>query len=271
MFIVFGSPRSGTTLLKESLNLHPDVFIPMQTTVISTSAHIIGSVSNWDKASQVVADAIVASDDYTMIFSRYLSESEVRSAVASAAPSLAGLLESLYGTLANKLGKRICGDKSPDDLLSIRKLEQVGLLESPIKFVHLVRDVRGSVASLLNTSWAPPGIAEYFPRIWNYTNLHLHHALRRHPNYVLVKYEDLVSTPREEFTRITALLELPFDASMLDASKRGLELRTDPSHRNLAQPFLSDRIDAWRKQLSTELVAHCESSANEAMHTFGYK
>jgi hypothetical protein len=271
MFIVFGSPRSGTTLLKESLNLHPDIYIPMQTTIISTTAHLIGSISNWDKAAGVIADAITASDDYATIFSHYLSEAEVRTAVAAAAPSLAGVLETLYGALAQKLGKRICGDKSPDDLLSIRKLEQVGLLDSSVKFVHIVRDVRGSVASLLNTSWAPPRIEEYFPRIWNYTNLHLHEALRDHRNYVLVKYEALVTSPREELTRIADMLELPFDESMLDAGKRGMELRTDPSHLNLAQPFLPNRIDAWRKQLSPELGAHCEASAREAMHTFGYK
>lgn len=183
MFIVFGSPRSGTTLLKETLNLHSDLFIPMQTTLISTSAHIAGSISNWEKAADVIARSLIASDDFPVVFEQHFTEDDIRGVIKSAEPSLAGALQALYGELANRLGKRECGDKSPDDLLSIRKLEQCGLLDAPIKFVHIVRDVRGSVASLLNVDWAPVGIEEYFPRIWSYTNLHLYHALKGRPNY----------------------------------------------------------------------------------------
>lgn len=271
MFIIFGSPRSGTTLLKESLNLHPGVFIPMQTTIISTAAHLIGTISAWEKAARLVSEAIIASDDYSTVFAPYLTESEVRTAVQGAEPSLAGILNAVYGALARKLGKQLCGDKSPDDLLSIRKLEQVGLLDSQIKFVHIVRDVRGSVASLLNVDWAPAGIEEYFPRIWNYTNLHLYKKLVGKPNYFLVKYEELVMDPKRALSGISGILGVPFHDSMLDASARGPELRTNPSHRNLAQPFLTDRIDAWRDQLPVEVSAHCEYSAREALHTFGYK
>jgi hypothetical protein len=271
MFIVFGSPRSGTTLLKECLNLHSQVFIPMQTTVISTAAHLIGSISDWAKAREVVTEMLLASDDFATIFSQHLSEVDVRNAVASAPPTFAGVIDALYSSLASKLQRSTCGDKSPDDLLSIRKLEQVGLFDSSIKFVHIVRDVRGSVASLLNVNWAPKGIDEYFPRIWSYTNLHVFHALNKNPNYVLLKYEDLVTRPEQELTRITELLGLQFEASMLDASQRGPELRTNQSHVNLAQPFLPDRISAWQGQLPDRVRHHCEFSAREAMLTFGYE
>jgi hypothetical protein len=211
MFIVFGSPRSGTTLLKESLNLHPDIFIPMQTTIISTAAHIVGSISSWEKAANVVSEAIVASDDYAAIFAPYLAEAEVRAAILGAEPSLAGVLHAIYGALANKLGKGLCGDKSPDDLLSIRKLEQVGLLDSQTRFVHIVRDLRGSLASLLKVDWAPAGIEEYYARIWNYTNLHLFKKLDGKSNYLLVRYEDLVADPDTHLRRISDMLGLPFD------------------------------------------------------------
>ncbi|MFP3560795.1 sulfotransferase, partial [Paraburkholderia sp. SIMBA_049] len=86
-----------------------------------------------------------------------------------------------------------------------------------------------------------------------------------------VKYEELVTAPATVLARITDLLGVPFQDSMLDASKRGAELRTNPSHRNLGQPFLPDRIDAWRNELSPEVRAHCEYSAREAMQIFGYK
>ncbi|KVC99907.1 sulfotransferase [Burkholderia ubonensis] len=271
MFIVFGSPRSGTTLLKETLNLHPDLFIPMQTTLISTSAHLAGSISNWNKAADVMAQALIASDDFPAVFGPYFSESDLYDIVRSAEPSLAGVLQSLYGELAKRLGKLECGDKSPDDLLSIRKLEEVGLLDNAqMKFIHIVRDVRGSVSSLLNVDWAPADIEEYFPRIWNYTNLHLYHALKDRPNYLLVRYEDFITNPSATAEQITRLLGVPFHESMLESGRRGPELRTNPSHLNLAQPFLPERINAWRNQLLPAVIEHCEYSAREAMRTFGY-
>ena len=270
MFIIFGSPRSGTTLLKETLNLHSDLFVPMQTTFISTAAHVLGSVSTWEHASRLIANMIVHSDDYVSVLSPYMTEADIRHAVAHATPSLAGVLEAVYGAMAANLGKRLCGDKSPDDLLAVRKLEQLGLLESDVKFIHIVRDVRGSVASLLKVDWAPPRIEQYFPRIWNYTNLHLHEAMAGKSNYVLLKYEDLLASPEAALTQITNLLRVPFQPAMLDPTMRGMALRDNPSHRNLSQPFLPDRIGAWRGELSSELVAHCERSASEAMRAFGY-
>ncbi|SOE80815.1 Sulfotransferase family protein [Caballeronia arationis] len=270
MFIVFGSPRSGTTLLKETLNLHPDIFIPMQTTFISTAAHVIGSVSSWDYAARILADLAANSDDYAGAFGAALSRDEVRSAVIGAQPGLASVLDALYGEMARKLGKRICGDKSPDDLLSIRKLEQVGLLTSDVKVIHIVRDVRGSLASLLNVDWAPAGIDEYFPRIWSYTNLHLFRAMSGQPNYLMLTYESLVSEPQPIIEKLVGLLGLDFVPEMLESERRGLELRTNPSHLNLARPFLLDRANAWRSTLTPEQIRHCESSAHEALRVFGY-
>lgn len=60
MFILFGSPRSGTTLFKECLNLHSGIFIPNQTTFISPVAHVMSSVSEWEKSKKLVADLIVS-------------------------------------------------------------------------------------------------------------------------------------------------------------------------------------------------------------------
>ncbi|BCQ24037.1 sulfotransferase [Caballeronia sp. NK8] len=270
MFIVFGSPRSGTTLLKETLNLHPDIFIPMQTTFISTAAHVIGSVSSWEHAVRILAEIAAESDDYAGAFGSVLSKDEVRSAVMGAQPGLAGVLEALYGAMAGKLGKRICGDKSPDDLLSIRKLEQAGLLTSNLKFIHIVRDVRGSLASLLNVDWAPQGIEEYFPRIWNYTNLHLYRAMSGAPNYMMLKYETLVAEPRPVVEQLVELLGLDFVPGMLDAERRGMSLRSNPSHLNLSRPFLPERAHAWRSKLTPGQIEHCESSAHEALKVFDY-
>ncbi|WP_244826074.1 sulfotransferase [Caballeronia sp. TF1N1] len=270
MFILFGSPRSGTTLLKESLNLHPEIIIPFQTTFISAVAHIMGSMSDWSKSRALVAQFITSTDDFASTLAPHISAEEVYSALNSAAPTVAGVLNAIYSKIAENNGKSVAGDKTPDDLLSIRKLEEVGLLGSDIKFLHIVRDVRGIISSLHNVSWSPPGIEEYFPRLWNYTNLHLHRAMASKPNYLLVRYEDLVANPREALTRCTELLGLPFDERMLDHASRAPVLRHDQSHQNLSLPFQPERANSWEKTLSPEIVRHCRDTSGEAMRVFGY-
>ncbi|RQS34587.1 sulfotransferase [Burkholderia sp. Bp8992] len=270
MFILFGSPRSGTTLFKESLNLHSDIFIPNQTTLISPIAHVMGCISDWSVARPLISKIVKSTDDFSEVLEPYISAADIDDALREAEPNLAGVLTSIYSRIASNAGKRLGGDKTPDDLLSIRKLEQVGLLDSDIRFLHIVRDVRGTMLSLKNVSWAPPGIEEYFPRLWNYTNLHLHHAMRERSNYLFVRYEDLVSNPRDVLARSAGFLGLSFEESMLDNSKRAPVLRNDQSHLNLSRPFLNDRATAWQTSLPPDITAHCCATAAEGLKAFGY-
>jgi hypothetical protein len=270
MFILLGSPRSGTTLYKESLNLHSGIFIPNQTTFISPIAHVIGSISDWNKSRELIKTIITSTDDYAEVLAPYISVIEVGEVLENAEPSLAGVLEAVYGRIARNAGKIVGGDKTPDDLLSIRKLEQVGLLNSEVKFVHIVRDVRGVMSSLKNVSWAPSGIEEYFPRLWNYTNLHVHNTMSGRPNYMFARYEDLVGNPRDVLSQTTSFLRLPFEDAMLDNASRAPALRHDQSHRNLSQPFLTQRATSWKNELDPAIVQHCETTAAEALRVFGY-
>ncbi|WP_322050880.1 sulfotransferase family protein [Paraburkholderia bannensis] len=270
MFILFGSPRSGTTLYKESLNLHSGIFIPNQTTFISPVAHVIGCISDWPLARRLIAEIITSTDDYAEVLEPYISKVEVGEVLETAAPTLAGVLNAIYGRIARNAGKVISGDKTPDDLLSIRKLEQVSLLDSDIKFVHIVRDVRGVLSSLDQVSWAPAGIEEYFPRLWNYTNLHLHKTMVGRPNYLLMRYEDLVLDPRNSLAKTSEFLGLEFEEAMLDNSNRAPMLRNDQSHTNLAKPFLQERTTSWQTELAPRQREHCEATAAEALSVFGY-
>ncbi|MGN4155211.1 sulfotransferase family protein [Burkholderia gladioli] len=270
MFILFGSPRSGTTLFKEALNLHSGIFIPNQTTFISPIAHVLGCISDWAVARRLIVEIITSADDFAEVLQPYISAAEVETAVTGAEPTLAGVLSAIYARMAHNTGRRIGGDKTPDDLLSIRKLEQVGLLDSDLRFLHIVRDVRGALSSLKHVSWAPTGIEEYFPRLWNYTNLHLFKTMHARDNYLLVRYEDLVDDPRRVLGQASEFLGLPFEEVMLDCTNRAPALRYDQSHLNLSRPFLAERANSWRHELAPDFQSHCENTAHEALQEFGY-
>ncbi|WP_254226671.1 sulfotransferase [Burkholderia glumae] len=113
MFILFGSPRSGTTLFKEALNLHSEIFIPNQTTFISPIAHVLGCISDWSVARRLVVKIITSTDDFAEVLQPYISAAEVEDAVADAKPTLAGVLNAIYTRIAQNTTSRISGDKTP--------------------------------------------------------------------------------------------------------------------------------------------------------------
>ncbi len=82
MFILFGSPRSGTTLFKEALNLHSGIFIPNQTTFISPIAHVLGCISDWAVARRLIVEIITSADDFAEVLQPYISAAEVETAAS---------------------------------------------------------------------------------------------------------------------------------------------------------------------------------------------
>jgi hypothetical protein len=272
IFIIFGSPRSGTTLLKETLSRNSNIFIPHETNIVTPIAYIIESIKNPIIGKELIGKLIVSSKDYQHALGQHLDESEIFHALQYGKYTLAGVLNSIYGTLAKKMNKKRCGDKSPNDLQSVHLLQELGLLDSDIKIIHLVRDVRSVVASLLNVDWAPKDIELTFPRQWNTTNMHLYQAMQGNANYFLLRYEDMVAYPKESFAGACQFLDVKFEEGMLSELNRGVSLRRRQAHhKNLAQPFLTSRVNSWETELPSDIIKHTEQLADEGLSLFGYQ
>ena len=196
MFIIFGSPRSGTTLLREALNQHNKIFIPHETDFIVPISFVLDRVSDPGIGREIISNLIAATHDFGPSIGNFLSAKEVKDLVHNADYSLSAILNALYGEIGNKLGREAVGDKSPNDLAFIGILKKVGLFESNIRIIHIIRDVRDVVMSLKNTKWAPENIVNNFPRIWEGSNLNLVRFMdeSQHP-YFRVRYEDMVINP----------------------------------------------------------------------------
>lgn len=272
MFIIFASPRSGTTLLASTLHLHDAIVVPDETDFIVPTAFIVDRVKDPAIGKPLLQTLIPSTARFARSLGEYLSEADVHDAIAAADYSTGALLTSIYAAVARKAGKTIAGDKSPNDLNFIRILAKTGLLESGIKIIHLVRDVRDVVLSLKAVEWENPSdIETYFPRFWCNANLYLHGRGQSRPQqYLFLRYEDLVTDPRRELGRIIDFLGLPWQDKLMDPSARAARYTGVRDHRNLQQPFLPHRASAWRRQMSPALQAICEKQAREALETLGY-
>jgi len=271
MFIVFGSPRSGTTLLASSLNQSDHLAVPDETDFIVPAAFIIDRVKDPARGRSLIAELIVAAERFEPSLGEYLTPEEVSASVAEADYTLPGLLQSIYGRVAKAAKRRMAGDKSPNDIAFARILLKNGLAESPIKVIHIVRDLRDVLLSLEEAQpWAWKDIAGYFPRLWSQSNLMLQDAYAgRHAKYLFVRYEDLVHKPTVELRRISSFLEIPYQKKILDPTGRAYRYVNQDHHRNLNRP-IRQRRGNWRSTLTRELRARCQVEAREALERFDY-
>ena len=271
MFFVFGSPRSGTTLLATSLDQSDHIAVPDESDFIIPLAFLVDRVKDPAQGRPLVADMIVATERFGHSIGRYLSADEVARCVGDAPYSVPGLLESIYAAVARAAGRTLAGDKSPNDVGYARMLIKNGLARSPIKVIHIVRDIRDVLLSLREAQphdW--PEIQGYFARFWSHSNLLVHDTYKgREDTYLFIQYEDLVGDPEAAFRRITAFLGVPFQDKMLDPAGRSERYGGRAHHRNLTQPIMQRRGN-WRESMSAELQTRCVVQAREALERFNY-
>lgn len=270
MFIIFGSPRSGTTLLASSLDQSDDLVVPHETDFIIPMSFIVDRVKDPAKGRPLIADMIVSTDGFPQSLGQYLSRTDIVQCIGAAAYTLPAMLEAIYARIAKVARRKEAGDKSPNDLAYVRMLIKHGMPRSGIKVIHIVRDVRDVLLSLNEVQpqdWVE--IRSYFPRLWSYSNLLLHDTYRHRDNYFFIRYEDLVNDPENTFRAMAKFLGVPYREKILDAAARSAKYEHMGHHRNLTQPILQRRGN-WREAMSPGLKSRCVVQAREALARFGY-
>lgn len=270
MFFIFGMPRSGTTLFAQCLNAHSQIVVPDETDFIIPMAFIFDRVRDEAVGRDLIGKLIVNTASFRRSIGQYLNTETVYDVVGACEYSTAALLDALYDEIAKAGGAKLAGDKSPNDLNFLRMLVKTDGLSGNKKIIHLVRDVRDVMVSVNKTGWVSD-LDLYFPRFWSNQNLYLN-AIRGHDDstYLLIRYEDLVSTPEYEFERTCRFLDLEFQPEMLSPEKRDRRHMGQGVHANLYKPISNASVGKYKSVLDASTLANYENQAREAMLAFGY-
>ncbi len=270
MFIILGSPRSGTTLLATTLDQNTQIAVPHETDFIIPAAFLCSRIEDEHVGREAILTTMLNSGLRYSI-QEYLTPEEIEAVVNESAYDCASLISSVYDAVAQKAGAMIAGDKSPNDILTYQIFEKTGLFSSNIKFIHIVRDIRDVMLSLSKMPWAPARLERYYPRLWNDSNLSSHRLLEDAPDrYRLVRYEDLVADPEPIVRALTEFLGVPFEPAMLNHESRGVRYRDCGYHANLSRPINTDPVNKWATELPADVQHQCEVQASEALAHFGY-
>ncbi|MBD3249363.1 hypothetical protein GF336_04935 [Candidatus Woesearchaeota archaeon] len=256
-FFIIGCGRSGTTLLRSMLNSHKDVAIPLE------SLFIIDYLKT-KKTINVLKKLIV--DEYEIkewgIDITYNDVKDVNDKKE--------LISRIHNIYTSKNNKRIWGQKTPR-FVRYGKLLKRHYPDS--KFIHIIRDPRAVVSSLIESNVHKSNVL-YGSRRW-VNDVRKGIVLKeRHPEDVLeIKYEHLVSNPKKELEKICKFLEIKFDENMLKYYKSKKEYREYYSriHSKLSKPVDKKSISKWELKLDKKQVMLIENICGELMEKLGYK
>ncbi len=274
MFVVYGMPRSGTTLVAQCLNAHSGLLVPDETDFMIPAAHAFRLVDDAEAGRRLLADLIVATDRFDATLGRWLDADQVRELVLGAPYRFDAMVASLYDALAGVAGVTLAGDKSPNDLPQSEILGQAGFFTERIRAIHLVRDPRDVMVSMARLGWLN-GIDVSYARLWRNANLNLHRRLAGHPDrYLQLRYEDVVARPGEAFEEVARFLGVDFEPGMVSEEARFSQF---PEHKGMTQhastfrPIGGESVGRYADVFDRTTLDEVDALAGDALATFGYQ
>lgn len=265
ILFVIGMPRSGTKLLRDILNRHPDVSIfPVESHFLPyfharfPDYGDIRERSNFDRFYR---------DLQQTNFLRSLAERNIRFPADEWFGRLQGssfgeAISALFALYADRTGSRIVGDKTPAYITETGRI--LDLLPEAL-FVHIMRDPRDYVVSMRN-AWNQNAIRA--AQRWKDSIRAMRSQMaRRNLEIVEIRYEDLVSRPAATVSLVCDYLGISFEDSMLTLDKPSENI----GDARGALGVVGGNFGKWRQSLRPREIHGIESIAGVMMQELGYE
>jgi hypothetical protein len=286
MPIIVGSPRSGTTLLRLMLDSHSELTIPPETGFLTLAPKLRG---RGDKLRERFFHAVI---NHPQPFSAWpdfeISEDAFWAALLQITPfTVAEGFRAFYRLYAARIGKPRWGDKTP---LYCQQLDTIRRVLPEGRFIHLIRDGRDTALSLRRMWFSPGWEIETQAAFWRRNILSARRAGLGRPDYMEVRYEDLILSPRAGLERICAFAGLSYEDSLLTYYTRAPRRLSEHKGRSQTDgtPLLTQaqRLDqqirtteppdpacvfAWKRSMATEERERFQRVAGDLLKELGYE
>jgi hypothetical protein len=252
-----GSPRSGTTLLRVILDSHPSIACGPEL-----------------RATPIVARLCQETEQYCgeVLREHYgTGRQEIRQAFGEL------LLDLLEGYRQQSAKPRV-GDKTPANALHFAQLRLM-FPDSPL--VHVIRDGRDVVASLLSMDWRdangrPAEITQSAGAAARMWVAHVQ-AARQVQNdkpglFHEVRYEALIHHHRETLESLFSFLREPWSDQVLKFYENPtIRLgENESSAGQVSAPLYRESIGKWQTRLTASQRRQIQTEAGELLYELGY-
>lgn len=215
---VLGCPRSGTTLFRTMLNVHDRVWAPGELTL----AHFENMAERAIKVLPLLRYSIIP-EIASRLENSITSFSTTFRQWENEGLSIAEVYKKLYRAAPDTL----IVDKSPAYSIRYQNLEAIGRQFTNAKFIHLIRNPHDVIRSFVQLQmhknvarFFEPGLNPYQMGeiFWYVHNANIIRFLDHIPaeRKCILRYEDLVSSPKHSLTSACTLLNLSLDHNMAD-------------------------------------------------------
>lgn len=250
-----GAGRSGTTLLRVILDSHSQIACGPELKITPLIA------SYWydfqTKYSPFLKEYLINEKDINLLFSNMITS----------------LLEK-YRSSQNK--NRIA-EKSPNNIKIFYHLSHI-FPDSPL--IHIVRDGRDVIASLLTMDWKNPDgqpiaytndpieVAKYWK---DAVQTGLKFAKQSNlDNHFLLKYEELVTSPEDILKKLFSFLNEPWEENVLKFHEKHRNLANESSASQVNKKLYTSSIGRWKNDLTVDQKSVIKPIINDTLLELGY-
>jgi protein-tyrosine sulfotransferase len=219
--VIFGMPRSGTTLLRRLLDAHPAICCPPETNLLSAAARFLRE----EAFAGGVSIGVLSGLSFAGIAEQVV--------IARLRELVFGLLEDI----CRQSRKKRWAEKTAFNIFYLEQIEQLCsgscrflcLIRHPLDVVCSIKELTDKmemyVAELHAYMRQYPAPLEAFAHAWVEMHARLRRFVRDHPDdCLMLKYEDLVHNPAEELQRVFDFLNEPADVpAILSQALHGTE------------------------------------------------
>jgi hypothetical protein len=254
---VGGAGRSGTTLLRVILDSHPNIACGPE---LKVGQIIAKAWFNFRTSyAQVLSSYSFSKDDINRLFAEVMLK----------------LLEK-YRLQA---GKARSAEKSPNNVKIFGHLHEM-FPASPM--VHMVRDGRDVVASLLTMNWFTPegkpvaycrdaGLAaKYWADAIRAAHKFRDHSPETHAAYYELRYEDLVQAPEAALRPLFRFIDEPWHPGVLEFHKQKRDLAAESSAEQVRKGVYRSSMGRWSRDLNAEQKQAIKQHAGELLAELSY-
>ena len=268
-FFIVGADRSGTTMLRLMLNEHSDVHVPRETWFLTNLMDALPLNTPLDESQLGVAYKIIT--EHERWCDLEIGNSQLKLLLEQIEePDLSDLVCAIYKILLLRTGKSRWGDKTPDYVKEINRLNQ---LFPGAQFIHVIRDGRDVCLSLLKKRWrgtVVPTIARY----WSDCVSAGIAAGRNLPcnQYLEIFYEDLTTETEITLRKICDFLDIDFQENMLKFYEHAADNIADwekEHHQKTTRAPQVEDIYRWKIEASPFQVLAVEAIAGSTMEQVG--
>jgi len=272
LFFIVGTGRCGSTLLRAILSSHSRIAIPPET-------HFF---VEWDPAL-FEGDPLADDDAVDRLIGRasrlwfwedlQLDAQRLRDATINGERSAKAMFVNMLEQWREKLGKPRLGEKTPAHQKSV---ERILHLFPNAKIVHIYRDPRDVVASIIKLRWGGHDSVLRHAKSWaKVMRRHLERQRALPANqYYSMQFEKLVCEPEATLRSLCNFLGEQFEPALLQHSDRGSSVFTagEIQRRSDAiKPIEAGVVGKGLTSLSPRHVRTVERVAGPLLEAMGYE